>query len=104
MGDVTHYAGDQCPGGHYEETTVSEAAKNSYLHFDGMAWPNPDDPALIEWRLRYGSPDEVRMVAASFVAAYKQLVADPVRRRNGKVAGIRAAAEAVRDYRGDDDE
>ena len=24
MGDVTHYAGDQCPGGHYEETTVSE--------------------------------------------------------------------------------
>ena len=59
MGDVTHYAGDQCPGGHYEETDVSEAAKNSYLHFDGMSWPNPDDPALIEWRLRYGSPDEV---------------------------------------------
>jgi len=27
-----------------------------------------------------------------------------VRRRNEKVAGIRAAAEAVRDYRGDDDE
>ena len=24
MGDVTHYAGDQCPGGHYEETDVSE--------------------------------------------------------------------------------
>ena len=24
MGDVTHYVGDQCPGGHYEETTVSE--------------------------------------------------------------------------------
>ena len=24
MGDVTHYAGDQCPGVHYEETTVSE--------------------------------------------------------------------------------
>ena len=24
MGDVTHYAGDQCPGGHYEETTVSD--------------------------------------------------------------------------------
>ena len=104
MGDVTHYAGDQRPGGHYEETDVSEAAKNSYLHFDGMSWPNPDDPALVEWRLRYGSPDEVRMVAASFVAAYKQLVEDPVRRRNEKVAGIRAAAEAVRDYRGDNDE
>ena len=37
----------------------------------------------------YGSPAEVRMVAASFVAAYKQLVEDPVRRRNEKVAGIR---------------
>jgi len=24
MGDVTHYVGDQCPGGHYEETTVSD--------------------------------------------------------------------------------
>ena len=83
---------------------MSETAKNSYLHFDGMAWPNPDDPALIEWQLRYGSPAEVRMVAASFVAAYKQLVEDPVRRRNEKVAGIRAAAEVVRDYRGDDDE
>jgi len=104
MRAVTHYVGDQCPGGHYEETTVSETAKNSYLHFDGMAWPNPDDPALIEWQLRYGSPAEVRMVAASFVAAYKQLVADPVRRRNGKVAGIRAAAETARDYRGDNDE
>ena len=24
MGDVTHYVGDQCPGGHYEETTMSD--------------------------------------------------------------------------------
>ena len=24
VSDVTHYVGDQCPGGHYEETAVSE--------------------------------------------------------------------------------
>jgi len=76
-----------------------------YLRFDGMSWPNPDDPAGVEWQLRYGSPVEVRMVAASYVAAYKQLVEDTVRRRNEKVAGIRAAAEtSARDrYRGDDE-
>ena len=31
MGDVTHYAGDQCPGGHYEETDVSEAMTDDEL-------------------------------------------------------------------------
>ena len=67
-------------------------AEVPYLHFDGMAWPNPEDPRSVEWRLRYGRPSrDDLMVAASFIGAYKQLVADPVRERNAKVAGIRRA-------------
>ena len=66
---------------------------DTYLHFDGMAWPNPADPREVAYALRYGEPTRQQLhVAASFIAAYQQLVADPQRRRNEKVAGIRGAA------------
>lgn len=71
---------------------TADGMSRVYLHFGGMAWPNPADPNDIEWTLRYGEPTrEQLMVAASMVAAYKQLVADPQRTRNDKVGGIRAA-------------
>lgn len=66
---------------------------NPYLHFDTMTWPHPDDPSMVESRLRYGQPTKTDLlVAASFIAAYRQLVADPRRVRNAKIAGIRRAS------------
>lgn len=66
----------------------------TYLRFDDMTWPNPDDPMDIEWKLRYGQPTQSeRHIAASMIAAYKQLVNDPQRRRNEKIAGIRKARD-----------
>lgn len=73
--------------------------RNSFLHFGDMTWPNPDDPGLVEWLLRYGDPPtpEIRNVAASFVAAYKQLINDPAKVRNAKVSAIRRAARESRE-------
>jgi hypothetical protein len=66
-----------------------------YLHLDGMAWPNPEDPQQVEWTLRYGNPTREDLnVAASYIAAYKQLVFDAQRVRNRKVSGIRAVTGA----------
>lgn len=65
-------------------------APPTFLHFDGMAWPNPLDPNEVQWRLRYGEPTLMdRMFAASVMNAYHQLVTDPQRIRNAKVRGIR---------------
>lgn len=67
-----------------------------YLHFDGMTWPHPGDPGEVEWTLRYGTPTREQLnVAASMVAAYKQLIEDPQRRRNEKVAGVRRAQASL---------
>ena len=64
----------------------------SFLCFDGMVWPNPNDPNEVQWRLRYGKPTrEDILFAASVMSAYSQLVADPQRRRNEKVRGLREA-------------
>ncbi len=75
---------------------------SGWLHFDGMTWPDPDDPLSAEWALRYGTvPDRAQLnYAASVIAAYQQLVRDPVRRRNEKVSGIRAAMAAEPDPSG----
>ena len=64
----------------------------SFRRFDGMVWPNPNDPNEVQWRLRYGKPTrEDILFAASVMSAYSQLVADPQRRRNEKVRGLREA-------------
>ena len=66
------------------------------LAFDGMTWPNPDDPREIEWKLRYGVPTRSELnAAAEMVAAYKQLVYLPQRSRNARVSGIRKARDAA---------
>lgn len=65
---------------------------SAYLHFDSMAWPNPDDPGGVEWRLRYGEPTrQDLLVATSYIGAYRQLVQDTQATRNAKIAAIRAA-------------
>ena len=80
---------------------ITAAAGRPYLHFDGMCWPNPDDPREVAWRLTHGTPTrEDLLTAVSFIGAYQQLVADPQRVRNGKVTRIRAARDAGRGVSG----
>lgn len=70
----------------------------TYVHFDQMTWPNPEDPLNVEWTLRYSTPTrEQLLVAASMIAAYKQLVEDDQVRRNQKVAGLRRAIREQND-------
>lgn len=61
----------------------------------GMTWPAPGERLSdIEWNLRY-SPSSLsradQLVLASVVAAYTQMIGDPVRKREKVVADIRAA-------------
>jgi len=73
----------------------------AYLHFDNMTWPHPHDPLEVEWSLRYGTPSREQMrTAASIIAAYRELVDEPVRRRNEKIAGLRRAIQEVTDAAG----
>jgi hypothetical protein len=42
---------------------------------DDTIWPHPDDPAQVEWRLRYGTPERSDLLqAASYIAAYRELI------------------------------
>lgn len=66
---------------------------SSYLLFDEMAWPNPNDPNGIEWQLRYGDARSVRLVAAGYVSAYKQLIELPQRTRNERCSQIKKAMD-----------
>ena len=68
-----------------------------YLHFDGMAWPNPDALADVRHRILYGKPTRADLLIASSVfGAYLQLVEDSQKARNAKVGGIREALAARR--------
>lgn len=80
----------------YADTpTVDEPSR--HVRFDGMTWPDPRDPAEVEWTLRYGRPTRGDLLtAASFIAAYKQLVYDNQTVRNGKVRALRAASAQAR--------
>lgn len=67
-----------------------------YLHFDGMTWPNPSALGEAQWRIVHGTPTRADLLlASSVIGAYSQLVEDSQRRRNEKVAGIRAAMVAA---------
>ena len=69
---------------------MKSTTEPTFLHFDGMSWPNPNDPAEVEWTLRYGTPTRAQLlVAASFIGAYKQLVDDSQRIRNQKISRLR---------------
>lgn len=69
----------------------------SFLYFDGMGWPNPERTAQLEYRLRYG-PGLTRgdqLVAASVMAAYRQLIELPRDSRQEVIKGIRAALAVI---------
>lgn len=75
---------------------LNEPNAPTYLIFDDMTWPHPDDPRAVEWRLRYGHGElsrADRMVAASYIDAYRQLVRLSRDARNARVTGIRRAEE-----------
>lgn len=60
---------------------------------DGTVWPIPSN-ALgdVEWQLRYGNPESVKLVAASVIAAYGELIRLPQKDRQKRVMVLRAAA------------
>lgn len=67
----------------------------SFAHFDNMTWPLPNGE--LEWRLRYAPniPLRDRLVAASILSAYAQMVGDPTTKRQKVVRALRAALLAV---------
>lgn len=74
--------------------------KKFHTFEDRTVWPLPgDEPETsLEWRLRYADVDDAdsvsvtdRLHAASIVAAYRELINCPVKRRNQVLAGLRAA-------------
>lgn len=84
------------------------ARSESYLELSGsnnpndiMRWPDPADPEEVEWRLHHHSypilEDRRRdeRVAASYMNAYRALIAMPQRLRNQRIEQIkRASVEA----------
>ena len=62
-----------------------------YRKINDMIWPAPcermDD---VEWEMRHGTPRiEDRLLAASIIAAYRQMIADPQKKRNLIVSELR---------------
>lgn len=64
-----------------------------YAHFDDMTWPAPgEELSEVEWHLRYGGVTRSDLVvAASVIAAYRELISAPRRKRERVIRGIRAA-------------
>jgi hypothetical protein len=69
------------------------APTNAYVALPGdMTWPHPGDLAEVEWTLRYGAPDRSHgLIAASYIAAYRELVWMTQQQRNERVSALRAA-------------
>jgi len=63
-----------------------------YRKIDDMVWPQPGEKMNdIEWKLRHGAAtkDEL-MAAASIISAYRQLIADPQKKRNMVIRVLRS--------------
>jgi hypothetical protein len=90
---TTHISTTPPPASDGPDREQTRAGARPYVHFQGMTWPHPDDPTGIEWRLRHGEPTRSDLlVAASYIAAYRQLVVtDNRRRRDQKIRAIRDA-------------
>jgi hypothetical protein len=67
----------------------------AYLRLDdGTVWPNPTDPNEVQWRLRFGTPSKLDLlVAASAMAAYRELTGQTHKRRSTVVRLLRAALD-----------
>ena len=72
----------------------------SYVHFDGMAWPDPRFAADVNWRLRY-SPQSItrsdQLVLASIADAYTTIISMTQRERNSRAARIKKESDAAID-------
>jgi hypothetical protein len=69
-------------------------SEKAYLHFDGMCWPNPLDPLEVEHRIRTGIPNKSDLlVAASFMAAYRDLLALSKTKRSRRCRQILSALQ-----------
>lgn len=68
---------------------------NYYKHFNGMCWPIPsEDMGGLEWRLRYSSITEgEKMVVASVLSAYRELINLPQKKRNEIIKELRKENE-----------
>jgi hypothetical protein len=77
-----------------QDDTLGVDRPTAYLRFDGMTWPNPNAD-WVEWELRYGDTEAVRLTAASFVHAYIYLVSLPQKLRNQRIQQIRHAAPSA---------
>ena len=62
-------------------------------HFDGMAWPIPDEKISdVNWRLRHQQGEisiNDRLIAASILSAYADLIAKTNKERNHIVSNIK---------------
>lgn len=79
---------------HKVKSTINENRNPLELNFDDMCWPNPSDPQDLEWILRHGSHDKPlskmdRLICASFMGAYKQMIRMSQKDRNKLVSNIR---------------
>lgn len=65
--------------------------KRYYKHFNGMCWPIPSrGMEELEWELRYSSITEVeKMVVASVLSAYRELINFPQKKRNEIIKELR---------------
>ena len=69
--------------------------KRYYKHFNGMCWPIPSrGMEELEWKLRYSSITEgEKMVVASFLSAYRELINLPQKKRNEIIKELRKESE-----------
>ena len=81
MGDVTHYFGDQCPGGHYEETTVISTGTDDLLR---LARERADFLEADNARLRDGIKT-AKLVADTFGVEFTQWRKDGL---SGSIRGL----------------
>jgi hypothetical protein len=70
---------------------------SSYVVFDGQTWPHPSDPGEISWMMTYVGPvshctKSERLIASSYVRAYRRLIDMPQRERNKVIEQIKRAA------------
>jgi hypothetical protein len=82
-----------------EKKTINAKLLGNYVRIDNeMTWPSPDtrdannDGDSLEWHFRYGTPSkELCLRAASYLAAYNQLIYSTQKHRNYICSAIRYA-------------
>lgn len=71
----------------------TKPVQSPYRHFGCQAWPVPGEALRsLEWSLRYGDgalSETERLLAASVVDAYQELVANPTTIRNAIIQELR---------------